>query len=832
MGNCLSVKGATSVVHQSELALTASKDRRFSTNGQRPIRGNSLIGSSEFSLVTFQKWGTSDDQCTSREQKLWLCEKIRDEEPFNALSSDTLCAVADAFFSVKVDTNKVVADTAISESAVFVVEKGLLTKGKKRYLPGSVVGSKHLIGRDNDVITTSPYADDGAPLKAAGDDPCVLWVLTRTVYQHAIISFAKENQEKFCSLVRQIPALAPLTENQRLKVATQLRRVKFFRGDEIVRQGDFGNAIYFIDTGQVEVVQRSRGSTNKVVNVLGPGSYFGEASLYGDGIRNADVVAKTNLVYAWRLTRADFETLLGPLHALIRINSVARVLRRVKEFSRFSDTEIEMLASKLETRRFSLGDYVIKQGDDGDEMFILETGEIAFFRTTISPKIKPLEDGESINFQLNFGVKELEQHPVDERKDDFLEAKMTELKTGKPLTQDIGHLFANQYFGEGALLTNAPRRASAKVVSAEGATCYVLSGERFRRLFGDELKGNFNSKFAKRASAEDDISGAMIQLKEMEGIKLLGRGSYGKVTLVRHVVTGKTFALKQISKEKVETLDQHDHINNEKCILASINHPMVCNLIKTFKNRTSLYMLMDAVLGGELFQLLHKRVKFSEKATKFYVAQVTLVFEYLHSRKIAFRDLKPENIMIHQDGYIKVCDFGLAKILNNGRTYTLCGTPAYAAPEVYAVVGHDTSVDWWTLGVLLHELHAGYTPFIGCDANQVYSELRRYEMYYPKVSFPRHFSQISSDILKSLLHPRPKDRLGASSDGAKAVMSHTFFDDISFADIMAKQTKPPHIPTIDDCYDTSNFKARKDDFEKELMPAPPGYRHESWCAKF
>ena len=99
------------------------------------------------------------------------------------------------------------------------------------------------------------------------------------------------------------------------------------------------------------------------------------------------------------------------------------------------------------------------------------------------------------------------------------------------------------------MLTCAPRRASAKVVSRSGATCFVLSGEKFRKLFGDDLKHSFTSKFAKRAGAEKDTRGAMISLKDIEGIKLLGRGSYGKVTLIPHLITGKTFALKQILKQ-------------------------------------------------------------------------------------------------------------------------------------------------------------------------------------------------------------------------------------------------------------------------------------------
>ena len=165
-------------------------------------------------------------------------------------------------------------------------------------------------------------------------------------------------------------------------------------------------------------------------------------------------------------------------------------------------------------------------------------------------------------------------------------------------------------------------------------------------------------------------------------------------------------------------------------------------------------MLMEPVLGGELFTHLRKCSKFAPDKAQFYLAQVCLVFEHLHSKSIIFRDLKPENLLINSDGFLKLVDFGLAKKCA-GRTYTLCGTPAYASPEVYAVVGHDKGVDWWTFGVLMHELLAGYTPFVGNEPNQIFSEITRYGKHYPRVAFPTHFPKDGQDLLKELLHPKP-----------------------------------------------------------------------------
>lgn len=121
---------------------------------------------------------------------------------------------------------------------------------------------------------------------------------------------------------------------------------------------------------------------------------------------------------------------------------------------------------------------------------------------------------------------------------------------------------------------------------------------------------------------------------------------------------------------------------------------------------------------------------------RFYAATVTLCFEYLHNKNIIFRDLKPENLLIGNDGYLKLTDFGFAKILNEGRTFTICGTPEYIAPEVILNQGHGKAVDWWTLGVLIYEMHAGIDPFSDDDAMGIYKNILK-----GKVSFPSVFDK-------------------------------------------------------------------------------------------
>ena len=206
--------------------------------------------------------------------------------------------------------------------------------------------------------------------------------------------------------------------------------------------------------------------------------------------------------------------------------------------------------------------------------------------------------------------------------------------------------FQNQFFGEGSLLTDAPRRATATAIAE--TVCYTLSGKSFRLLFGEglveEIQATLEVRKASDVSAEEKAKS--IAVKDLNGIRILGEGSYGKVTLVRHSATGRTYALKQIQKSHVARMKQEVHIETERHVLTHVNHPFVCNLVRTFKNKHSVYFLMEAVLGGELYAQMKRVDKFPAKQAKFYAAQVAAVFEHLHARSVIFRDLKPENLLI------------------------------------------------------------------------------------------------------------------------------------------------------------------------------------------
>lgn len=193
------------------------------------------------------------------------------------------------------------------------------------------------------------------------------------------------------------------------------------------------------------------------------------------------------------------------------------------------------------------------------------------------------------------------------------------------------------------------------------------------------------------------------------------------------------------------------------------------------------------------------------KTTIFYGAQVLSIFEYMHSKDIVYRDLKPENIMIGSDGYLQLIDFGFAKVVTK-RTYTICGTPEYIAPEILLNQGHGKPVDWWTLGILLYEMLAGYPPFQDDDPMNIYRKIIN-----TKPRYPDGFDSNLKSLIKHLLRRDLSKRFGNLKNGAKDIKEHRFFADLNYDDLLSRKLKPPYLP------DTSNLKTKEVNWEKDKL---------------
>lgn len=275
------------------------------------------------------------------------------------------------------------------------------------------------------------------------------------------------------------------------------------------------------------------------------------------------------------------------------------------------------------------------------------------------------------------------------------------------------------------------------------------------------------------------------KLSDLEMCETVGTGTFGRVRLVKHKETGKYAALKILKKQEVLRMKQVDHVMAEASLLQEINHPFIVNMLRGYMDKNRLYILLEYVVGGELFSHLRKAGKFPNDVSKFYCAEVILAFDYLHSKTIIYRDLKPENILLDQDGNIKITDFGFAKRVTE-RTFTLCGTPEYLAPEIIQSKGHNKAVDWWALGILLYEMLVGYPPFFDDSPMKIYEKI-----LVGKVLFPRWVDSKARDLIKGLLCLDPTKRFGSLPNGAEDIKNHKYFAGVDWNVVLAKKIPAP-----------------------------------------
>jgi protein kinase X len=270
-------------------------------------------------------------------------------------------------------------------------------------------------------------------------------------------------------------------------------------------------------------------------------------------------------------------------------------------------------------------------------------------------------------------------------------------------------------------------------------------------------------------------------------VSTIGTGTFGRVILVRHQTSRKYLALKVMYISDIIKLKQVDHVRNEKCVLDQVGRtcPFIVRLYWTHHTMQHLYMMLEYVPGGDFFTLLKNRNRFDTRQSVFYASEIVAALEYLHTRQIVYRDLKPENLLLDVEGHLKLTDFGFAKKLYTDKTYTLCGTPEYLAPELLFYRGHNMTCDWWSLGIIIYEFLYGSPPFYDDDRNKVYEKI-----IAGKIEWPRHFDSASKDIIKKLLVQDPTRRLGSGNCGLVPSSSKFKEAAISVSQRSSKQSSP------------------------------------------
>ncbi|KAJ5077517.1 non-specific serine/threonine protein kinase [Anaeramoeba ignava] len=290
---------------------------------------------------------------------------------------------------------------------------------------------------------------------------------------------------------------------------------------------------------------------------------------------------------------------------------------------------------------------------------------------------------------------------------------------------------------------------------------------------------------------------------DFELLKFIGKGSFGKVFLVRKKDNGKIYAMKVLRKSVVVNRNQVVHTKTERDVLSKVHHPFIVELKYAFQTEDKLYMVMEYINGGELYFHLNNDNHFSENRVRLYAAEIILALNYLHGLGVIYRDLKLENILLDSKGHICLTDFGLSKVIRSGpnsEAKTLCGTPEYLAPEILLTQTQTSAVDYWSLGTILFEMLHGMPPFYSENVSEIYDKILNQKLLVANALSPE-----AQSLLKSFIKRNPKKRLGSGPNGFEDIKAHPFFKGLDWEKVYRKEYVPEFIPQVKQIDDVSQI---------------------------
>ena len=294
----------------------------------------------------------------------------------------------------------------------------------------------------------------------------------------------------------------------------------------------------------------------------------------------------------------------------------------------------------------------------------------------------------------------------------------------------------------------------------------------------------------------------------------IGRGGFGKVWVVDFRGDHQTYAMKEMLKLRIVSKQSVNSVINEQKLLSVLRHPFIVNMKFAFQDRENLYLVMDLMKGGDLRFHINQRERFSEEETKFFVACIVTGLEYLHVNSIIHRDIKPENLVLDNRGYLRITDFGIARILSTDNSRDTSGTPGYMAPEVLNRTRHGIGVDYFALGVIVYEFMTGRRPYVGRNRKEIKEHVMARQVKLVKSQVPTGWSLESVDFVNKLLERKPDERLGAG--GPHELKNHMWLRDFQWKQLLEKKIESPYKPPEEVNFDPRVLVNWKEDLDYSL----------------
>lgn len=334
------------------------------------------------------------------------------------------------------------------------------------------------------------------------------------------------------------------------------------------------------------------------------------------------------------------------------------------------------------------------------------------------------------------------------------------------------------------------RQQCSKNVKENMSTIYRKSVCR-----GEFDRDGFMRRFQQNnPSLEPDFSSYIKQ-------RIIGKGAFGSVILYKHKKNTEYYALKRIDKDHIIKHKMVDQILMEKRVMQACECSFIIELLASFKDNAFVYFLMPFINGGDMLSFLTAHKKLAEPVCRFYSAQMVCALEYLHSMNVIHRDIKPENVLIGEDGYLKLADFGMAKV-STEPLWTFCGTLEYMSPEMIHSKGYGRSTDWWSFGIFIYEMAVGETPFFAYRMDQT---ILFGKILHADFDVPKSLSNDLRNFLKHILVIDINQRLGCTANEVLDIKAHKWYREINWFGIEQHSIKPPLKPVVKNSGDTSNF---------------------------